>query len=149
MRKIIPPLHEVSHKLIAMIDADTSAFNDYMESLRMPRDTKEQKAARIKAMQDGLKTACLVPLTTMELGDGAWDAMCEAARYGNLASKSDVQVGTRSLETGIWGAYQNVLINMEGIKDEAYRETTLQRAEALARRAREKCREVLDILEQR
>ena len=85
----------------------------------------------------------------MELGDGAWDAMCEAARYGNLASKSDVQVGARSLETGIWGAYQNVLINMEGIKDEAYRETTLQRAEALARRAREKCREVLDILEQR
>jgi glutamate formiminotransferase/formiminotetrahydrofolate cyclodeaminase len=57
-------------------------------------------------MQAGLKKAIDIPLKTMKLGDGAWDALCEVARYGNPASRSDVEVGARALETGIWGAYR-------------------------------------------
>jgi len=149
MRGAIPPLHNAAHELISMIDADTNAFTDYMDALRMPKDTKKEKAARKKAMEAGLKTAIKVPLTTMEIGDRAWEAMCEVARFGNIASRSDIQVGARSLETGIWGAYQNVLINMEGVSDAAYREKTLEYARRLMLRGEEKCREVLDILEGR
>ena len=147
MRKIIPVLNELTQQLIPQIDADTSAFNEYMEGLRMPRDTEKQKAARTAKMQAGLKTAIKVPLKTMQLGDSAWDALCEVARFGNPASKSDVQVGARALETGIWGAYQNVLINLEGIKDKAYETKTLKEAEDLMKNSREKCAEVLKILE--
>ena len=39
----------------------------------------------------------------MKLGDSAWDMMIEVARHGNINSKSDVQVGARALEVGIWG----------------------------------------------
>jgi glutamate formiminotransferase/formiminotetrahydrofolate cyclodeaminase len=39
MRKNIPPLHDAAAGLIPMIDADTTAFNDYMEALRLPRST--------------------------------------------------------------------------------------------------------------
>jgi glutamate formiminotransferase/formiminotetrahydrofolate cyclodeaminase len=149
MREIIPPLHTASQALIPMIDADTNAFAEYMEGLRMPKDTTAEKAARTAKMQAGLKTAIRVPLKTMQLGDQAWEAMCSAARHGNMACKSDLQVGARALETGIWGAYQNVLINMTGIKDEAFKAEILAAAEAAAVRAREKCTEVLAILEQR
>jgi len=149
MRTVIPPLHTLSKDLIPMIDADTNAFTEYMEGLRMPRDTEEQRAARSAKMQAGLKTAIRVPLKTMQLGDGAWDAMCDVARYGNPASKSDVQVGARALETGIWGAYQNVLINMGGIRDEAFKTEILAEAEAMMDRAKEKCAEVLAILDER
>ncbi len=149
MRKVIPPLHTLSKDLIPMIDADTNAFTEYMEGLRMPRDTEEQRAARSAKMQAGLKTAIRVPLKTMQLGDEAWDAMCEVARYGNPASKSDVQVGARALETGIWGAYQNVLINMGGIRDEAFKTEILAEAEAMMDRAKAKCAEVLAILGKR
>ncbi|WP_373501511.1 glutamate formimidoyltransferase [Desulfococcus sp.] len=147
MRAVIPPLHSVTRELIAMIDADTSAFNEYMEGVRMPKDTPEEKAARTARMQQGLQTAVRVPLATMTLGDGAWEALCETARFGNPASRSDVQVGARSLETGIWGAYQNVLINLEGITDEAFKAETRTIADAMADRARKKMAEVLDILE--
>ena len=149
MRKIIPPLHTLSNELISMIDADTNAFAEYMEGLRMPRDTAAEQAARTAKMQAGLKTAIRVPLKTMAVGDQAWDALCEAARYGNIACKSDLQVGARALATGIWGAHQNVLINMDGIKDEAFKADTLAQADAMARRAREKCAQVLEILENR
>jgi glutamate formiminotransferase/formiminotetrahydrofolate cyclodeaminase len=146
MRAIIPTLHKTSMDLIPLIDADTSAFNDYMEGLRMPRATDEEKALRFKKMQQGLKTAVEVPLTTMKTGDQAWDAMCEVARYGNPASRSDVEVGARSLATGIWGAYKNVQINLPDIKDEAFKAATLETADKIMTRADEKCAEVLAIL---
>jgi glutamate formiminotransferase/formiminotetrahydrofolate cyclodeaminase len=149
MRSIIPPLHEANRVLISMVDADTNAFNAYMDGIRMPRGTDEEKAARTAKMQEGLKEAVQVPLETMRLADGAWDAMCGAARHVSLGFKSDVQVGARALETGIWGAYQNVLINLEGIKDRDFKDATLKEAGAINQRATDKCAEVLAILELR
>lgn len=147
MQAVIPVLHQLTQELIPMIDKDTSAFNEYMEGLRMPKGTAEEQAARQAKMQAGLKTAVQVPLNTMRLGDRAWEALCETARFGNPASKSDVQVGAKALETGIWGAYQNVLINLADIEDEAFKAGTLAEAETLEKRSREKCAEVLAILD--
>jgi glutamate formiminotransferase/formiminotetrahydrofolate cyclodeaminase len=149
MRAIIPTLHETATALIPMIDADTNAFNEYMIGLKMPRDTEAQREARTAKMQAGLKTATQVPLKTMQLGDRAWDALCEAARYGNISCKSDAQVGARALETGIWGAYQNVLINANGIADADLKAEILKTAESVMARAKEKCAEVLMILDER
>lgn len=147
MQEAIPVLHELTGKLIPMIDADTSAFNEYMAGVRMPQETEEEKQLRNAAMQAGLKTAIQVPLTTMRLGDTAWDSICTVARYGNPASSSDTLVGAKALETGIWGAYQNVLINMVDIEDAVYREEILQEAKKIVTRASQKCAEVLRILE--
>ena len=147
MRAVIPTLHEVTRKLIPNIDADTSAFTEYMEGLRMPRKTEEERLRRKRKMQAGLKAAINVPLSTMRIGDSVWEAMLEVARYGNHASKSDIQVGARTLETGIWGAYQNVLINMTDIEDNIYRMTTLAEAEKIMSRATQKCRQILALLE--
>ena len=147
MRRIIPPLHRLTGELIPMIDADTNAFTEFVAGSRMPQDTVAEKKTRHAKMQQGLKTAINVPLKTMRLGDKAWAPLCEIARYGNPASKSDVQVGARALETGIWGAYQNVRINMTDIEDKAYKIQVLAEAETIAGRAREKCAEVLEILD--
>jgi len=149
MRKLVPPLHEAAHALIPMVDADTNAFADYVAALGLPRRTEEEKAHRSEQLQLGLKKAIEVPLSTMTLGDAAWEAMTEVARYGNIASKSDVEVGARALEMGIWGAYKNVAINMGDIKDPAYKTETMARAETLKNRAAECCSRVLEILENR
>ncbi len=149
MREIIPPLHFTSKKLIPMIDEDTNAFNDFLNAIRMPKNTDEEKKARHEAMQEGLKKAVNVPLSTMKIGGEAWDAMVELAKYGNIASKSDVEVGARSLETGIWGAYKNVFINMPDIEDEKFKKEITKEADEILNRAKEKCEEVLKILDGR
>ena len=100
MIRAIPVLHNLTQKLIPMIDADTSAFNEYMEALRMPKTSEAEKQARSARMQAGLKTAIQVPLTTMRHGDNAWEAMLLVAQYGNPASKSDIQVGARHWKPG-------------------------------------------------
>ena len=148
MEKVIPALHHTVRELITMIDADTSAFNEFMEGLRMPRDTDEERTQRDQKMQAGLKTAIEVPLKTMRLGDSVWPQLIEVARHGNPASKSDTQVGARSLEAGIWGAYQNVLINMADITDNVFRSEVLDEASAIISRAEDYCREVLQILDE-
>jgi glutamate formiminotransferase / formiminotetrahydrofolate cyclodeaminase len=148
MQQAIPVLHDLTGQLIPMIDADTSAFNEYVAASRMPKNTPEEQKSRWVAMQAGLKTAIRVPLTTMRLGDGAWETLLIVARYGNPASASDVQVGAKALESGIWGAYQNVLINMGDIDDATYTAAIREEAATIAARAAQKCAEVLAILTQ-
>ena len=149
MRKIAQPLHNAAKALIPMIDADTNAFRDYVEALRLPSDTKEEKKVKSERLQQGLKKAIDVPLTTMKLADLAWDAMLGIAQYGNIASKSDVEVGAKAMETGIWGAYKNVLINLEDITDEKFKKETTKLAEDIINRAENQCKKVLKVLESR
>lgn len=149
MRELVPPLHEAAHALIPMIDADTDAFTDYVTALGLPRGTDEEIAFREEQLQLGLKKAIDVPLSCMKTADAAWDAMIEVARHGNIASKSDVEVGARALEMGIWGAYKNVVINMGDITDEAYKTETLAAAEGLKDRAADMSGQVLEILDSR
>ena len=80
-------------RLMVAVDADTNAFNAFMEARRLPDATPEQKAARQAAMQAGLKVAIEVPfdsaktsLATLELAD-------EAAHLGKGASITDAAVG--------------------------------------------------------
>jgi glutamate formiminotransferase/formiminotetrahydrofolate cyclodeaminase len=148
MRKNIPALHDAVAQLIPMIDADTRAFNDFMEALRLPKETEAERTVRAERMQAGLKKAIDIPLTTMKIADGAWDALCEVARYGNPASRSDVEVGAKALETGIWGAYKNVMINMADITDETFKKEISEKASTIVDRATEKCARVLEILEE-
>jgi glutamate formiminotransferase / formiminotetrahydrofolate cyclodeaminase len=121
--------------LLPMIDRDTRAFDGYMEALGMPQETTEERTVRHRAMQEGLRAAVQVPLQVMRLGDRAWGAMVEMATHGNTASRSDLEVGAKALEAGIWGASRNVAINLPGIEDEAYREAAAEEAETLATRA--------------
>jgi len=149
MREIIPPLHHAANKLIPMVDADTNAFNDYMDAMRLPKNTAEEIEIRNEAMQAGLKKAIDVPLTTMKIGDAAWEAFLGCAEHGNIASKSDIEVGARALEVGIWGAYKNVLINLPQITDEKYKNETIKFAEDMKNRAKSQCEAVLSILDGR
>ncbi|HNS09800.1 MAG TPA: glutamate formimidoyltransferase [Candidatus Ozemobacteraceae bacterium] len=149
LRKTIPVLHETTLKLIPMIDADTNAFNDYVDAMRLPQNTEDEKKTRFEKMQAGLKKAIEVPLATMKIGDSAWEMMVEAAECGNIASKSDMQVGVRALEVGIWGAYQNVMINMAGIKDEKFVTDVTAEAARIKERAEKFCSQIQKLLENR
>jgi glutamate formiminotransferase/formiminotetrahydrofolate cyclodeaminase len=133
-------------KLIPMIDADTNAFNDYMTAMKMPKNTDEEKKIRSQKMQEGLKKAIDVPLGVMRTADTCWDSMVELAKLGNINSASDLAVGAKSLETGIWGAFKNVEINLPQIEDIKYKDAVLKEVNEILSRAKEKLAEVEKIL---
>jgi glutamate formiminotransferase/formiminotetrahydrofolate cyclodeaminase len=135
MRRLIPPLDEAMKALLPLIDKDTRAFDAYLAAVGMPKETDAEKAARHAAMQEGLKAAVQVPLEVMRTADRCWEAMVEMAREGNFASRSDLEVGAKALEAGVWGASRNVAINLPGVEDAAFRSATGTEAERLATRA--------------
>ncbi len=149
MRENLPTLHKAYKALIPMIDADSEAYSEFASALRMPKENPQQKEKRFQAMQKGLKKAIDVPLSTMRLADTAWDALSNIARFGNIASASDVEVGARALELGIWGAWRNILINLKDIKDHRYKSAVLKEADEIAARAKNRCNEILQIIGKR
>ena len=149
MRKLILPMHYAMMELIPMIDADTDAFTEYVDASRLPKTTEEEIEIRNNAMEEGLKTAIRVPLKVMEIGDSCWDNMEELAKYGNMSSVSDLEVGARSLELGIWGAYRNVVVNMKDIKDGKWEAETMEHADVIVNRAKVRSENVLQTLKER
>lgn len=149
MRRLIPPLHEAEQRLIPLIDADASSFDAYLAALGLPKHTPEEAAARHQAMQDSLKKAIEVPLTVMRTADGCWEPMLEMARHGNPASRSDLEVGARALDTGLWGAWRNVRSNLADVEDETFKRQVAAESEALAARSQQKVAEILKILDER
>lgn len=146
MQAAIPVLHKLTGQLITMIDADTSAFNEFMQAMRMDQSTDEEKMLRNQCMQDGLKSAIQIPLTIMRLADQAWNSLQIVAQYGNPASWSDTIVGASALKIGIFGAYQNVLINMAGIEDPDYKQAILKETEQIVARSQKKYDQVEHVL---
>ena len=135
MRRLIPPLHEAMKALLPLVDRDTRAFDAYLAAVGLPKETDAEKAARHAAMQAGLKEAVQVPLAVMRAADACWETLVEMAAHGNPASRSDLEVGAKLLEAGIWGAGRNVAINLPQIEDEAFRRATAAEADALSERA--------------
>ena len=111
---------QLKFDLVRAVDADTDAFNEYMEARRLPNKTDEEKKARNEAMQNGLKKAVNVPLNTAKMSYEAIKVAEPVVEYGNPNSITDVGVGAQIAYTGVVGGIYNVLINLKDIKDEKF-----------------------------
>uniref|UniRef100_A0A2R5LEJ1 Formimidoyltransferase-cyclodeaminase n=1 Tax=Ornithodoros turicata TaxID=34597 RepID=A0A2R5LEJ1_9ACAR len=149
MRRLIPVMHHTMNDLIPMVDADTGAFNDYMAAHKLPKATPEEEEVREAAMQAGLKKAINVPLEVARSVSKLWDTARELASIINIGARADLQVGARCLETGVFGAHWNVILNCHGLKDEAYRNKVLEEIEQYRQDAIKGCADVIAILESR
>lgn len=149
MRQLIPPFHQAMNELLDMVDADSSAFNVYMAALKMPKSNPEEIKRREAAMQEGLKKAVGVPLGLAERVTLLWPSLKEMVLHGNVACKSDAQVAAKALETAVFGAYFNVIINLKDITDESFKNATRQRAIALLEEAKASAQDVLEAADTR
>jgi len=120
-----------------------------MTAMRLPKNTDNEKKIRNLQMQEGLKKAVEVPLKVMRTADGCWDSMKEMAKYGNLSSASDLEVGAKCLETGIWGAFKNVKINLPQINDENYKSKVVNVGNEILERAVKNLKQIERLLEKR
>lgn len=149
MRHIVPSLYSAKSALLPAVDADSSAFAAYVEACKLPSEDAQQSARRAAAMEQGLLNAISVPMNVAKLSNGLWPAMKDLSLVCNVACKSDLQVAAKSLETGVFGARCNVLINLSNVADKAQSEALRSEAEAEWKQAQERCAEVLQILEGR
>ncbi|KAK1876304.1 Formimidoyltransferase-cyclodeaminase [Dissostichus eleginoides] len=136
-------------ELLTMVDRDASAFSSYMAALKMPKNSEEEKQKRDASLQDGLRQALSVPLALADRINLLWAPLKEMVVYGNIACKSDAQVAAKALETAVFGAYYNVMINLRDVSDPDFKRTTERRAAAMLTEARESAAAVLLAAEDR
>jgi glutamate formiminotransferase/formiminotetrahydrofolate cyclodeaminase len=128
------------------IDRDTDAFNEVMAAIKLPKKTDAEKAARAAAMEAANKGATLVPLGVLRRAVPALELAREMARHGNRNSISDAGVGGLMGVAAAEGAWYNVMINLKGIGDPAFVETTAREARALLDEAEALGAEIRDLV---
>ncbi|MCZ7604228.1 MAG: glutamate formimidoyltransferase [Melioribacteraceae bacterium] len=138
---------EIKSKLVKSVDDDTNAFNQYMDAMRMPKKTEEEKKKRTEAMQEGLKVAVQVPYMTALLSYEAIEIAETVAKLGNPNSITDVGVGAQSAYTGVLGGIYNVLINLKAIKDENFVKEMKSNCDELKEKSIKKLNVVLSFVE--
>lgn len=143
MKAAVAPMHEICEHLLDDIKRDSESFDLYMQALTLPKETEEQKAARTKAMQDGLKAAVAVPLSVAKRSYEVMPYAEAMVTKGNKTAVTDALVATMMARTAVLGALFNVKINLESIKDEAFVEETSKEVAVLEKKALEYERKIM------
>lgn len=127
---------ELRKRLMEIVDEDTNAFNDYMEALKLPKETDEEKAARSQAMEDAMKGAVRVPLEGAQKALEAVKLIGNFLEYGNQGALTDAGVASLLGVAGVQGTVYNVLINLGSISDQAFNDDMRKQCDALVEEAR-------------
>ena len=107
-------------ELIGEIQKDTESFTGYMNALKLPKETEEEKAVRREAMQNGLKEATKVPLAIAETAVKIFPIAKVVVAKGNKNAVTDGLVAAMLARTAVLSALLNVKINLGSIKDEDF-----------------------------
>lgn len=118
-------------QLLKLVDEDTKSFNQIMAGFSLPKNTEEEKVARTNAIEEATKYACEVPFKVMQLSFQSLDLLKAMIEKGNPNSITDAGVGVLCVKTAVRGAYFNVLVNANGLKDKNWANNMIQNAKDL------------------
>lgn len=112
---------QLKEELLYLIDEDTNSFNAIMQALQLPKNTEEEKKARVDALENASIYATEIPLRTMKVAYNCIDILKYMVENGNPNSITDAGVGLLCIKTAVRGAYFNVMVNAKGLatKDKA------------------------------
>ena len=140
---------KLKDKLLHLVDADTAAFNNIIDAIRMPKGTEAEKKMRSEAMLAATKNAIEVPLEVMRTSDACFSLLRQMAEKGNPNSVSDAGVGALCCKAAVHGAYLNVKINCKDLNDKTYVDKVNLEAEGILKHAIKEEKEILNIVEQK
>lgn len=125
----------LADRLLALVDADTDAFDAVLAAWRLPEGDAAAQAAKRDAVQAAVRGAIETPLTVMEAALEAMEVCAAMAEHGLPASASDAGVGAMCARLAVRAAGLNVRINLKDLADAAARAAYQERARALELRA--------------
>ena len=133
-------------ELLDLVDKDTDAFNQIMNAFGLPKGNDAEKKARTAAIEAATINAIKIPYRTMELAFKSFDLAKAMAEHGNPNSVSDAGVGALCARAAVKGAYLNVKINAQDLKEHADVKAIVEKAEAMNTAADTKEQEVWQIV---
>ena len=121
IKKIISSSEKLRYELSQLTEEDVKAFNNFMATYKMPKETEDEKKIRAEKIQEALIKAARVPLKTAYKCLDIMILSQEIAEKGNINVISDAGVAVLMSEAALESAILNVKINLKMIKDEKIR----------------------------
>jgi len=118
IKKIISSSEKLRYELSQLIEEDVKAFNNFMATYKMPKETEDEKKIRTEKIQESLIEAAKVPLKVAYKCLEVLSLSKEVAEKGNINVISDAGVAALMAEAALESAILNVKINLIMIKDE-------------------------------
>ena len=140
---------DVQNELIDLVDKDTDAFNQIIESIRLPKDTEEEIKKRNEAISKATKNAILVPLSIMEKAYDCMKITKEMALHGNPNSISDAGVASLCAIAAIKGGLLNVKINCKDFDDLKFIESINKKTDSIIKKSKKLEIEIMNIVEEK
>ena len=140
---------DVQNELIDLVDKDTDAFNQIIESIRLPKVTEEEIKKRNEAISKATKNAILVPLSIMEKAYDCMKITKEMALHGNPNSISDAGVASLCAIAAIKGGLLNVKINCKDFDDLKFIESINKKTDTIIKKSKKLEIEIMNIVEEK
>lgn len=122
VRKIHARLSILRDELKALVKEDSAAFKCVMDALKLAKETEEQKAVRVEAVEAATKAATDTPLRTARASAEVMEHLGMLVEAGNPNARSDAATGVQMAYASLKAAQYNVLTNIRALNDRAFAE---------------------------
>jgi formiminotetrahydrofolate cyclodeaminase len=144
-----PQVQEIHEKLItlraslrALIQEDPAAFQLFLDAIRLPRKTNEEKSVREAAMEHAAKQATLTPLRTARAVSEILEYQSILVEIGNPNVRCDLAVGALLAFAALKGMQYNIFANTAGLKDILFAERARTEISDLIREGQERLNQI-------
>ncbi len=135
VNEILTQTERLRRDLTAAVDEDAAAFEGIMAAFKLPKETEEQQAARLAAIEQATLTAIRVPLATAEKAVKVLALAERCVALGNLNAITDAASAAAMARAALTAAGYNVRINVNSLSNKHAGDPFLAQLETLEAKA--------------
>lgn len=149
MEELQTKLNKYKDEFVEGIDRDANSFNGVMDAMKLPKETDEEKELRSEKIQEGYKAAIEVPLGLGTKVTELYDYARELAEKGNSNAITDVAVALLNIKAAVEGAFLNVIINLNSLKNQDYRRELEEKMDSVRKIVDKNHEEIMKIVDEK
>jgi glutamate formiminotransferase/formiminotetrahydrofolate cyclodeaminase len=135
MQAVLKRAENLRAELTAAIQLDAQSFEAVMAAYRLPKDTPDQQAERVRVVDQALLGATRVPLDVAEKSLEVVELAAQVVAHGNVNAICDGGVAVAMGRAALTGAGYNVRINVASLQDASAGGQFLERLVELERQS--------------
>ena len=115
MKQVLPEFYDACDRFLEYVDLDSEAYAKIVTANRLPESTEEEIESKQSFYRYSILNAINVPRKLMSEALDLMNGLQKLCPVINMNAVSDLQVAIVCFKTAIYGAYFNVMINLENV----------------------------------